>query len=232
MKRLGALFEAGFEPANKVILDLGAGACAYSKVMKDMHASTVVSVDINRRILSQASGRLINRVICSASALPFRQYCFDCVLLIEVLEHLPDDKISLSESVRVLKGDAYLLITVPNQFFILETHGIRIFSTEIENLFGIGIPFMSFLPKTLRKHIERARIYSVKTLTKLLDEFNLQISSRNYMMPPLDKIERGEIKMQNVNASLTAAIRVILARIERTPLKMLGAHIIIVARKH
>jgi ubiquinone/menaquinone biosynthesis C-methylase UbiE len=232
MKRLGALFEAGFEPANKVILDLGAGACAYSKVMKDMHASTVVSADINRRTLSQASGRLINRVICSASALPFRQCCFDCVLLIEVLEHLPDDKISLSESIRALKSDAYLLITVPNQFFILETHGIRIFSTEIENLFGIGIPFMSFLPKTLRKHIERARIYSVKALTRLLDEFNLQISSRNYMMPPLDKIERGEIKMRNVNASLAAAIRVILARIERTPLKMLGAHIIIVARKH
>ncbi len=129
---------------------------------------------------------------------------------------MPDDTIGLSESVRVLKGDAYLLITVPNAFFILETHGMRISSTDIENLLGIGIPFVSFLPKTLRKHVERARIYSVKTLTKLLDAFNLQISSRNYMMPPLDKIDRGEIKMQRANASLTIALRKILARIEKT----------------
>ncbi len=230
-KRLDALFEAGFEPANEVILDLGAGACAYSRVMKDMFASTVVSIDIDRRLLSQA-GRGLDRVQCTASALPFRQHCFDGVLIIEVLEHLQDDRVCISESVRVLKDDAYLLITVPNSFFILETHGMRVFSTEIENLLGLGIPFVSFLPKVLRKYIERARVYSVKTLTKLLNEFNLQIFSIDYMMPPLDKFERGEIKIKNVNMNLTAALREILSKIERTPLRIFGAHILIVARKN
>ena len=230
-KRLRSLLEAGFEPTNKVILDLGAGACAYSKVMKAMGAAIVVSIDINRRTLSYASERLINRIQCSASALPFRSDCFDCALIIETLEHFPDDRLSISEAVRVLKSGAYLLLTVPNAFFPLETHGVRILSTDIENFLGIGIPFVSFFPNTIRKHVERARIYSIKTFTKLLSDFNLQIYARTYMMPPLDKIERGEIKMQSVNASLTAAMRMVLAKIERTPLKILGAHIIIVAGK-
>lgn len=229
-RRLDVLFDAGFDPANQLILDLGAGACAYSRVMKDMHAQNIVSVDINRERLKHADSGL-NRINCSASLLPFRQHCFDCALIIEVLEHVDDDKSCIAEANRVLKDDAYLFITVPNSFFILETHGIRLFSTEIENFLGLGIPFVSFFPQVLRKHIERARIFSVKTLTKLVNEFDLQIFSIDYMMPPLDKIERDEIRIKNVNMNLIAALRKILSKIERTPLRIFGAHIMIVARK-
>ena len=230
-RRLDVLFDAGFNPANQLILDLGAGACAYSRVMKDMHAQNIVSIDINRERLKKAD-RELNRLNCSASVLPFRQNCFDCALIIEVLEHVDDDKKCIAEATRVLKDNAYLFITVPNSFFILETHGMRLLSTEIENLLGWGIPFVSFFPPALRKYVERARIYSPKAIVKLLNTSNLHPFLISYMMPPLDKFDRGDTKVGNVNSKVTDTLRAFFSKIEKTPLRVLGAHVIVVVRKN
>lgn len=46
--------------------------------------------------------------------LPFATASFDCALCTEVLEHVPDDRLAVSELARVLRAGAILLVTVPS----------------------------------------------------------------------------------------------------------------------
>jgi len=47
-------------------------------------------------------------------SLPFQDASFDKIICSEVLEHIPDDRQSISEMARVLKDDGAIAISVPN----------------------------------------------------------------------------------------------------------------------
>lgn len=202
----------------KIILDVGCGIGAYGKATMKYGANFVIGLDINHEYLSKAD--LIERVQASADAIPFKNSCFDTILILEVLEHLPNDKKAIKEAKRVSKKDAFLLVTAPNKFYLFETHGLRVGSTNIENILGVGIPFISWMPRFVRERIERARIYTQKQLVEMLRDESFKILKIDYMMPPLDKIK---------SAKLVNAARKVLRRIEATWIKYLGCHIIIIA---
>jgi SAM-dependent methyltransferase len=52
-------------------------------------------------------------IIASATHLPFRPSSFDIVMLIDVLEHIPDHRLAISEVFRVLKPNGIVLLSVP-----------------------------------------------------------------------------------------------------------------------
>ncbi len=56
--------------------------------------------------------------LCDASSIPVENETFDCVILAEVIEHVPNPIDVLKESYRILKTDGYLFITVPFHFHI------------------------------------------------------------------------------------------------------------------
>ena len=45
--------------------------------------------------------------------LPFRDQCFDAVICSEVLEHIPNDDLAVSELIRILKPGRILAVSVP-----------------------------------------------------------------------------------------------------------------------
>ena len=57
-------------------------------------------------------------VLCDAVAMPIKNESYDAVILSEILEHVPDPKIVLKETFRVLKIEGKALITVPFMFHI------------------------------------------------------------------------------------------------------------------
>jgi ubiquinone/menaquinone biosynthesis C-methylase UbiE len=216
-RRLDCLLNAT-SLTGKVVLDLGCGVGAYGKTAKKYGAKLVVGVDINRDFLLKAKS--IERVRASACALPFESSCFELLLMIEVLEHLPSDRKALEEADRVLKRDSLLFVTAPNKFYPFETHGMRVRSVYVENILGVGIPFLSWMPQFLRERVERARIYTIKQLTRLLYGQGFNPLKVDYMMPPLDRVK---------SANLAAAARKVLGRLEATGLKYFGCHILVVA---
>lgn len=100
----------------KTILDIGCGFGAYGFAAKKYGAKISVGVDINRKYLKKSALGLV--VLADAHALPFRDSCFDVVLMVEVLEHLSYEIEALREARRVVKKGGLLLITVPNKLSV------------------------------------------------------------------------------------------------------------------
>lgn len=93
------------------VLIVGAGEEDYSNSLPG--ASFLVSTDI------EASYRGCD-VLADAHKLPFGDNAFDCVIAIEVFEHLSSPDVAIREIHRVLKFGGHILITVP---FLFRVHG-------------------------------------------------------------------------------------------------------------
>jgi ubiquinone/menaquinone biosynthesis C-methylase UbiE len=174
-----------------MVLDVGCGFGVYGLVVQKCGARMSVGIDINREYIKKS--RLSLSILADAHALPFRGSCFDIVLMVEVLEHLSHEVKVLREARRVLKKRGLLLLTVPNRFYPFETHGMRINYIEIPNIFGIGIPFLSWMPDFVRRKIERAKIYTQKQLFNLLHKQGFKPLKVEYMMPPLDGLKHRKL---------------------------------------
>ncbi|MBY9007920.1 MAG: class I SAM-dependent methyltransferase [Candidatus Lokiarchaeota archaeon] len=82
------------------------------------------------------------------SFLPYRDDSFNLIIMLDVLEHIKDDKIVLKEINRILKENGYLIITVP--------HRMKYYSDQ-------------------DKIIGHYRRYELVQIIELLDNYNLKI---------------------------------------------------------
>lgn len=146
------------------------------------------------------------------------------MLLIMVIEHVNSEDGCLSECYRILRPQGTILITAPNRFYFFETHGMKVLRTPIENVFGVGIPFLSWVPTVFRRKLECARIYSQKELVFLLRRQGFSILLIDHMMPPLDLL-KGSKTMKD-------SIRRLLKIMEKVPfLNHMGASVMLVAKR-
>lgn len=95
----------------KRILDLGCGKGRFSSRLVSERAH-VVGLDISHAMLAEAPD--LNRVRGTASRLPFSDQAFNCVVAIELFEHLPDVERALVEVRRVLKPGGIVAIVDKN----------------------------------------------------------------------------------------------------------------------
>lgn len=86
------------------VLDVGCGCRPYAHMF--LSARRYIGLDLARR-----AGAPDVRGSCAA--LPFRDRQFECVLLLEVLEHMPETGAALDEIARVVKTGGCLMMSVP-----------------------------------------------------------------------------------------------------------------------
>ena len=89
-----------------VLLDLGCGVMPFRKIYSKYFSKTVAG-DYERRLDDE------NIVVLDAQNLPFTDNSFNCILLTEVLEHLPEPDRCISEISRVMRDNGKLILTVP-----------------------------------------------------------------------------------------------------------------------
>lgn len=118
---------------NKRILDIGCGTAGLAKMVTD-EGGTYFGFDYYKEI-SQLALAYLRDLPCrtkasffraSADWLPFRSESFDCVIALDVIEHLTTgSKMQLrflSEAKRVLRKGGLILLTTPNPVYPYEYH--------------------------------------------------------------------------------------------------------------
>jgi len=121
-----ACIEFSGDVKGRLVLDVGCWIGWYEKIMVEKGCKFIVGIDLDRSALRKTKkGFLVDRcefVCASAHKLPFKPGGFDAVSMFDVLEHLPagSDFGVLSEANRVLNTNGLLLVSVPNNHFLIK----------------------------------------------------------------------------------------------------------------
>ena len=209
-----------------LILDIGTELGAYPSNLA-CRSDSYVGLDINESYLSAAKTSCscgnVEFIRMSADHLGLRDSACNVVLLVEVIEHLVNDDGALDEIRRVLKPGGMLILTAPNRLFPFETHGLRI-GGRIMGTKGFGIPFLPYLPNSVRNWIANARVYTLSRLKEALGSRDFLIRSVGYLSPAYDRMALNF-------PGLAELLRTCSRRMNSTMLSIFSPTIIIQAEK-
>lgn len=97
------------------VLDIGCFAGILGDRVRRQGNGELIGVDMSEMALRMARSRGITPVVSDAEwGLPFRDERYDCVMLLDVLQHSFDPDGVIAEAARVLKPAGRIVLTVPN----------------------------------------------------------------------------------------------------------------------
>jgi SAM-dependent methyltransferase len=129
--------------------DIGVNDMYYTKKIRSFTDGAVYAVDI----FFPDDGLIKDGIICVNAVSKLPENGLDCLIMMDVLEYIEDDKGFLNEAVGKLRENGVLLITVPAWQFLFSAHDIR------------------------SRHLRR---YDKKRLLALLDQKNIRIKRCHY----------------------------------------------------
>lgn len=205
----------------RILVD-GCGVGMYVKALEP-YAEEVHGIDIEIEYLTQAVKNAPSAFLPQAAGehLPYPDFSFDLVLSHEVLEHVRDDRMAMSEIVRVLKAGGRGVIFVPNRLYPFETHGHY---WRGEYHFG-NTPLINYLPDTFRNRLAfHVRAYTVSGLQSLLKGLPAQIIYHTQIFPGYDNIVKRKPRLGKWLKRITYAM-------ENSPLANIGlSHFLVVEK--
>lgn len=168
------------------VLDLGCGLGEYVRAFA-REGARAYGCDIARERLVTGRGRGAQGLFQSAGeALPLASGALDVVVLNEVIEHVTDDRVTLTEVARVLAPGGIAVVYAPNRLFPFETHGIYLGRRYV---FG-NIPLVNWLPNFIRNRlVPHARVYTWRGIERVAAASGLTIVAHGYVYPGFDNIE-------------------------------------------
>ncbi len=167
----------------------------------------------------------VNQLKYGASNTEFRQTdletgvpeeLFDRLISFEVIEHLRSES-SVEAYLKVLKEGGMAAVTVPNKWWIFETHGAR-----LPLLPWNRVPFFSWLPKAIHEKYANARIYTADRIINLLEKHGFTVIDYCYITAPMDVLKQGWLKRMLVTH---------VFRNNRTSIPFLATSIFVLAQK-
>jgi SAM-dependent methyltransferase len=100
-------------PAGGRVLDVGSGSGALSMRLKNMGYS-VTAMDLSPESASLEGVEVVKGDICSVAEAQPHLKAFDCVVAVELIEHLPNLDTGLRNLVSRLSETGFLIVTTPN----------------------------------------------------------------------------------------------------------------------
>lgn len=99
------------------IIDVG---CGWGYILNDLPKNTF-GLDISKTLLSNLKNIVSTPLVCGdATRLPFKNNSTDVIICTDVLEHLHNPELCVSECSRVLKQDGTFIVNVPNGYNLIE----------------------------------------------------------------------------------------------------------------
>ncbi len=124
--------------------------------------------ELSQKNIAVSKTQLYLADICK-DRLPFEDNFFDSISLLEVIEHLPVEKLpfAVSEVVRVLKRKGYLYLSTPN-LASLENRLLLLFKGKL----------LLYMPQLQESIFDHLRYYSVNEIRILFTRFNCQVAEQ------------------------------------------------------
>ena len=115
---------ARFEPSSRfldllslspdqLLLDAAGGTGRVASAVRGMVKDVVVA-DLSYSMLRHAASKGLNTACAPAEALPFLSNIFNCIIMMDALHHVLDQRKSISELWRVLAPGGHLVIVEPD----------------------------------------------------------------------------------------------------------------------
>ncbi len=105
------------------ILEVGGGQGGLTALLYPQ--AKVTNLDFNPEYAQAACNQQeqVHFICGDATALPFPDNSFDAVTMFDVLEHIPDHEKAISEALRVLRPEGFLLVSTPNETWRFPYYG-------------------------------------------------------------------------------------------------------------
>jgi SAM-dependent methyltransferase len=118
-----------FAPESETALDIGSSISSLLWHLREK-ADRVVAIDVDLLSLTELSSvrAPVLPVQASSRALPIRSGSVDTVFLLDVLEHVDDERATIDEIDRVLRPNGKMILSVPNKgsFQFLDPQNLRL----------------------------------------------------------------------------------------------------------
>ena len=173
--------------------------------------------EFRREISARGLEDRVEAVAAGGGPIPLPDGSADVVTSFTVLEHVPDEMAALREMRRILRPGGKMIITVPNRWWIFETHG-----ADLPLLPWNRVPLVSWWPKKLHDRWARARIYRRREIEKLLVQSGFNIESSFRMTAPMDMISWEPLRR---------FVRSTLFRLDRAPTPFQATEIVVAATR-
>ncbi|MEO8583131.1 MAG: class I SAM-dependent methyltransferase [Flavitalea sp.] len=177
---------------NLTCIEVGCGSGASITRISKQFQSTL-GIDIfdyseefkTQKEINHADNCQFRKIDLEAEAIPEQ---FDRLISFEVIEHLRKEE-SLLKYNKILKHGAMAAISVPNKWWIFETHG-----ANLPLLPWNRVPFFSWLPTKIHERYANARIYTMTRIKNLLTQHGFVVIDECYITAPMDVLKEGRLK--------------------------------------
>jgi SAM-dependent methyltransferase len=224
LQRRARLVRPYFPETRGHLVDFGCGNGAQTLQFCDEFArltgvdvSEIFLEDFHREIAARGLSDRVEAVATGGGLIPLPDGKADVVTSFAVLEHVPDEGAALAEMYRILRPGGRLIITVPNRWWIFETHG-----ADLPLLPWNRVPFVSWWPKKLHDRWARARIYRRREIERLLVQSGFSIEFSFRMTAPMDMIPWAPVRHM---------VRSLLFRPDRAPTPFQATEIVVAATR-
>jgi len=183
-KRINALESILGSLKNKLILDLGCGMGGFVVAANLREILTIgLDIDIENLKITRIRGLKYDFtpdiVLGIGEMLPFKDNCFDVIVMFDVIEHVNNPELVIKDVSRTLKNNGYFYVNAISRYILKDPH--------------YHLYFINFLPRPLAEFYIKLRKHT-KPYNKFLDKQKLS-DLHYFTLEGFKKIIRNHLKI-------------------------------------